>query len=143
MLGKLTRIMNLTEDEIINHPGLLVNVFDHMHRVLFWNKKCEEFFGIKSEEALGKTLEDLLPETRNNKKMIRLDEALSGKEIFITDDKHDTRQLYYTQIVLPLKNQNGKVVAAANIVRFIPDTNAIGKHKLTVNQDLRRAASNH
>jgi PAS domain-containing protein len=53
MLGQLTRIMNLTEDRIINHPALLVNVLDHQHRILFWNKKCEEFFGIKEEEALG------------------------------------------------------------------------------------------
>jgi len=118
MLGQLTRIMNLPEDKIINHPSLLVNVLDHQHRVLFWNKKCEEFFDIKEEEALGKRLEVLIPNTNDNPKMVRLSEALSGKQVFITDDKYDNKN-YYTQIVLPLKNQKGEVVAAVNIVRFI------------------------
>ena len=118
MLGQLIRILNLPEDRIINHPALLVNVLDHQHRILFWNKKCEDFFGIKEEEALGKRLEVLLPNSNNNPKMGRLSEALSGKPVFITDDKYDNKD-YYTQIVLPLKNQKGDVVAAVNIVRFI------------------------
>jgi len=118
MLGQLTRIMNLPEDRIINHPSLLVNVLDHQHRILFWNKKCEEFFDIKEEEALGKRLEVLIPNIYDNPKMVRLNEALSGKHVFITDDKYDNKN-YYTQIVLPLKNQKGEIVAAANIVRFI------------------------
>jgi len=119
MLGKLKRIMNLSGDEIINHPALLVNVFDHQHHVLFWNKKCEEFFGIKEEEALGKRFDDLLPDPQNNQRMARLDEALSGKYIFITDDKYDYKNYYFTQLVLPLKNQKEEVIAAVNIVRFI------------------------
>lgn len=125
MLGKIMRIMNLTENEIINHPTLLVNVVDQQHRILFWNKKCEEFFCIKEQEALGKRLEDLVPHIRGHKKMDRLDEALSGKEVFITDEKYDTKDYYYTQFIFPIKNHNGKVVAAANIVRFIPTTETI------------------
>jgi PAS domain-containing protein len=118
MLGQLTRIMNLPEDRIINHPSLLINVLDHQHRILFWNKKCEEFFDIKEEQALGNLLEVLIPNIYDNPKMVRLNEALSGKQVFITDDKYDNKN-YYTQIVLPLKNQKGEVVAAVNIVRFI------------------------
>ncbi len=129
MLGKLTRIMNLSEEEIINHPALLVNVFDHQHRALFWNKKCEEFFGIKEEEALGKRLEDMLPHTRESTKMARLDEALSGKPVFITDDKYDNKDYYYTQVVLPLKNQKEEVVAAVNIVRFVLSPTPVVEHE--------------
>jgi len=130
MLGKIMRIMNLTEDEIINHPNLLVNVIDQQHRILFWNKKCEEFFGIQGQEALGKLLEELLPYTGGNKKMARLDEALSGKEVFITDDKFDTKDYYYTQLVLPLMNQNGKVVAAVNIVRVMPAADSVAREEV-------------
>ena len=118
MMGQLTRIMNLPEDQIINHPDLLINVLDHEHLILFWNKKCEEFFGIKEEQALGKRLEVLLPNSNNNPKMVRLNEAFSGKQVFITDDQYDSKN-YYTQILLPLKNQKGDVTAVVNIVRFI------------------------
>jgi PAS domain S-box-containing protein len=120
MVGKLTRIMNLTEEEIIHHPALVVNVFDKQHRTLFWNKKCEQFFGIKEEEALGKRLEDLVPHVSGNPKMARLDDALSGKYVFISDEKYDNTDYHYTQVVLPLKNHKDEVVAAVNIVRLTP-----------------------
>ena len=132
MLGQLIRILNLPEDRIINHPALLVNVLDHQHRILFWNKKCEEFFGIKEEEALGKRLEVLIPNSNNNPKMGRLNEALSGKPVFITDDKYDNKD-YYTQIVLPIKNQKGDVVAAVNIVRFILSEGPVLNFKISKN----------
>lgn len=130
MLGQLTRIMNLPGDKIINHPSLLINVLDHQHRILFWNKKCEEFFGIKEEDALGERLEVLLPNSKNNPKMVRLNEALSGKPVFITDDKYDNKN-YYTQIILPLKNQKGDVVAVVNIVRFILSEEPILNFKIS------------
>jgi len=137
MLGKLTRIMNLSEDEIINHRDLLINVLDHEHRILFWNIKCEDFFGIKEEEALGKRIEDLLPHTRNYDKMARLDEALSGKHVFITDDKYDTKDCYYTQIIFPLKNHKEEVIAAVNIVRLTPSTKTVISQKVNETSEAR------
>ena len=117
MLPHVTRLMNLTEDEIKNHPELLVNAFDHQHRVLFWNSHCEKMFGISEEQALGKKLEDLIPGAEDNYKMIYLEKALSGESVYIADDRYERRNGHYSQIVLPLKNNNGKVVAAVNIVR--------------------------
>jgi PAS domain S-box-containing protein len=117
--------VNLTEDEIRNHPELLVNAFDHEHRVLFWNSHCEKMFGIKEEEALGKKLEDIVPQTRDNYKMKYLKKALSGEPVYIDNDQYEKRNGHYTQIVLPLKNNSGKVVAAVNIVRALPTTEPI------------------
>lgn len=118
MLAELSRLMNLTEEEITNHPRYLVNVFDPEHRILFWNKQCETFFGINEQKALGKMLEDVIPSTRSNSKMIRLEEALSGKDVYVADDKFDNCDCYYSQLVLPLKNESGKVIAAVNIVKI-------------------------
>jgi len=120
MLPHITRLMNLTEDEIKNHPKLLVNAFDHEHRILFWNAHCETFFGIKEQNALGKKLEDLVPNARHSNKMIYLEKALSGESVYIDNDKYEKGNGYYTQIVLPLKNNRGEVVAAVNIVRNLP-----------------------
>jgi len=120
MLPHITRLMNLTEDEIRNHPELLVNAFDHQHRVLFWNSHCERLFGIKEEEALGKKLEDLVPGITGNDKMIYLQRALCGESVYIDEDRYEKRNGHYAQIVLPLKNKKGKVIAAVNIVRTLP-----------------------
>jgi PAS domain S-box-containing protein len=122
MLPHITRLMNLTEDEIRNHPELLVNAFDHEHRILFWNAHCESLFGIKEQDALGKKLEDLVPGARDNNKMIHLEKALSGESVYIDNDKYEKKDGRYTQIVLPLKNNSGRVVAAVNIVRNLPTT---------------------
>jgi PAS domain S-box-containing protein len=120
MLPHITRLMKLSEDEIKNHPELLVNAFDHEHRVLFWNAHCETLFGIKEQDALGKKLEDLVPGARDNNKMIYLEKALSGESVYIDNDKYEKKDGRYTQIVLPLKNKRGQVVAAVNIVRNLP-----------------------
>ena len=120
MLPHITRLMNLTENEIKNHPELLVNAFDHEHRVLFWNAHCEILFGIKEQDALGKKLEDLVPGSRDHNKMIYLEKALSGESVYIDNDKYEKKNDYYTQIVLPLKNSRGQVVGAVNIVRNLP-----------------------
>jgi len=119
MLACIARALNLTEEEVLDHPELLINAFDDEHRVLFWNKKCEEYFGISECEALGNLLEDVVPHARDNPKMKILESALLGKTVFVADNKYDKKNARYTQIVLPLKDSSGKVVAAVNIVRTI------------------------
>lgn len=116
MLKNIAAILNMSEDEIKNHPHLLVNAFDQEHRILFWNKRCQEYFGIDAEQATGKTLEELFPSIRSNKKMNHLERALSGFPVYIADDKYDRKEGYYDQVVLPLKDGDGKVFAAMNVV---------------------------
>ena len=106
----------MTIDEIRFHNRLLVNAFDQEHRVLFWNKRCEILFGISEEAALGKQLEDLLPWTRDHEKIIYLNNALRGEPIYVADDKYEFNNQYYDQVILPLKDNNGEVFAALNIV---------------------------
>lgn len=130
MLASIARVLNLTEEEVLHHPHLLINAFDDEHRVLFWNKNCEEYFGISECRALGNLLEDIVPHARDNPKMKILDSALLGKTVFVADNKYDKRNARYTQIVLPLKDSKGKVVAAVNIVRTIQDTDDDWVNKL-------------
>jgi PAS domain-containing protein len=120
MIEYISAVMSITAEEVINHPIFLVNAFDQHHRVLFWNKKCEQYFSISPEQAINEILEDLVPHARNNPKMKLLDKALSGKTVFVAEDKYDRKDGLYTQIVLPLKNESGEVVAAVNIVSDVP-----------------------
>ena len=106
---------------MIYHPELLINALDEEHRVLFWNKKCEEYFGIRDDHAMGRILEELIPATRNNPNMRHLDTALSGKTVFVAKNKYDRKNAHYSQILLPVTDGGGKVVAAINIVRTLED----------------------
>ena len=112
----------LSEEEVIHHPELLINALDKEHRVLFWNKKCEEYFGISDDHAIGKILEELIPSTRNHPKMKYLETALSGKTVFVAKNKYDRKNAHYSQILLPLKDGAGKVLAAINFVRTIEES---------------------
>ena len=116
MLEAISKLMNLSEDEILHHPHVLVNVFDQQHKILFWNDQCERYFGISKQEAVGKRMEDLFPAVENNKKMVYLHQALSGLPVYVPDDRFERKEGYYDQVLFPLKDDAGNVVAAVNIV---------------------------
>ena len=122
MLSSIARLLNISEQEVTHHPDLLINAFDDEHRILFWNKNCEEYFGITSEQATGQILEHLLPNTRHNPKMKWLDKAFSGKTVLVADGKYDKKNARYSQIVLPLKDNEGNVIAVINLVRTLRGT---------------------
>jgi PAS domain-containing protein len=119
MLSSIARLLDISEQQVMDHPDLLINAFDREHRILFWNKRCEEYFDIKSDQAIGQILEDLIPSTRNHPKMKCLERAFSGKTVLVANDKYDRKNARYSQIVLPLKDDNGNVIAVINLVRTL------------------------
>ncbi|MBK7036695.1 MAG: PAS domain S-box protein [Bacteroidetes bacterium] len=46
---------------IENDPSMIV-VYDENLHIITWNKKSEEFSGLKKEEVLGKSTFDVFPE---------------------------------------------------------------------------------
>jgi PAS domain S-box-containing protein len=122
MVSQITQILHLSEEEIRDHPKLLVNAFDHQHRVWFWNKECEKYFGIAEEHALGRTLEDLFPNFCTNPKLDYMKRALSGECIYDADGRFQKNDLFYTQLVLPIKNKDGAIIGIVNIVRPSSDS---------------------
>jgi PAS domain-containing protein len=119
MLSSIARLLDISEHQVMHHPDLLINAFDLEHRILFWNKKCEEYFDITSDQAVGQILEDLIPDTRNHPKMKCLERAFAGKTVLVADDKYDRKNARYSQIVLPLKDGDGSVIAVINLVRTL------------------------
>lgn len=118
MLEYITSHLSLSLEEIRDHPEWLINAFDHNHQILLWNKKCEDFFKIDEASALGRKLEDILPYTKGNEKMVYLQRALSGIPIHILNDRFSNRKEIYEQRLIPIRDQQNKVIAALNIVSF-------------------------
>jgi len=135
MLRYITNLLKMSEEEIINHPALLVNVLDKDYHILFWNKQCEQLFGVKEEEALGKKFENIIPFTPDSTKMKRLHEAFAGETVYIEDDKIENNDYYYSQVVMPVRNSTGKVIAALNIVRKMPVSDQTANSGFTVFPD--------
>jgi PAS domain S-box-containing protein len=116
MLGRITTIMDMTEEEIKNHPHLLVNVLDQEYRVLFWNMQCEQYFGITEAEALGNKIEDLLPGIMQNKKIDFVKRGLAGEPVYLVNVNYDRKVGSYDWVILPLKKEDGPVFAVLNII---------------------------
>ena len=57
----LEEFLHLTHEDAENHPEILINAFDKEHRIVFWNKRAEIYFGINKPAAIGKKLEALIP----------------------------------------------------------------------------------
>ena len=122
MIAAITNIigetLHLSTEEAQNTKDVLINALDQEHRILFWNKKAEEYFGIDKNSAIGHRLEDIIPSTRTNEKMMHLRRALAGTPVHIAKDRYERTYGYYEQWILPVKKE-GIIVAALNIVRDI------------------------
>jgi PAS domain S-box-containing protein len=116
MLERITRIMNMTGEEIKNHPHLLVNVLDQEYRVLFWNRQCERYFGITEAEALDNKIEDLLPGIMQNEKIDFVKRAFAGAPLYLVNLNYERKVGSYDWVVLPLKKEDGSVFAVLNII---------------------------
>lgn len=99
----------------------IVNAFDVDHRVLFWNKGCEDLFKIKREQAIGRVLEDLLPYVKTDRRNDVFYRAFRGQKIHVLKEKYKFSEGYYEQKIIPLKDEAGKVYAVVNLVRALPD----------------------
>lgn len=120
-MEELSSLLGMSIEEIRGHSELLINVLDHEHRILFWNKRCEVHFGVEAEAALGRRFEDVVPFFKRHEKLGHIDRALLGKEVLILNDHYQLSNGRYEQRVIPIKDQYGKVTAALTIVKTITE----------------------
>ena len=115
-MKSFSELTGLSLEEMQHHPTLIINAFDREHNVLFWNDLCARHFGIPSEEAIGKKLEEILPWTKTDEKLLYIDRALMGKPLQVMRVPYRLKPGYYEQRVFPVKDNKGNVFAALNLV---------------------------
>lgn len=109
-------MIGLSLDEMQAHPSLIINAFDHKHIILFWNNRCASHFGIPPEEAVGKKLEDVLHWVKWGENLRHIDRALMGKNMQVIKVPFRMKAGFYEQRIFPVKDKEGNIVAALNIV---------------------------
>ena len=91
-----------------------------------WNVGAERLFGYRAEEAIGRPITFLLPPERIHEEAEILDRLLSGERVEHLETVRvakDGRRLDVSVTVSPLREQDGRVVGAAKILRDITDRN--------------------
>ena len=126
----LAKAFGATLDEMQKHAFFIINAFDHQHTILFWNDKCAAHFRIRPEEAIGRKLEEVLAWVKEDEKLVYIDRALWGKKMQVIKVPYRMKNGHYEQHILPVKNGQGQVIAALNIVAEMQDSLLIPAFKL-------------
>ncbi len=132
--AKLAAIVESSDDAIIGKTldGVITS----------WNKGAEKLYGIKSEEAIGRSIEMLFPPERSAELRDIL-QRLARAEVIeqleterLTKDGH---QLAVSLTISPIKDENGRVRGASTIARDITERKRAAKELSTSKQNLEQA----
>jgi PAS domain S-box-containing protein len=106
---------------IIDSSLILVTVFDTEKRIISFNKKCEEVFGLKKENVLGKLFEDVFPAIKTSKTYTNLERALAGETFHESSYRSVVNNNYYESYFVSLKDKNDQVYAVLMTAHDITD----------------------
>lgn len=112
--AKLAAIVESSEDAIASKDlnGIITS----------WNASAERMFGYKAEEIIGKSILLIIPPEMHKDEDMILGKVRRGERLehFETVRLHKNGQRVYVSLtVSPLKDESGKVIGAAKIVRDI------------------------
>ena len=110
------------ETVIENDPAMLA-VYDTNLMVIVWNKKSEEFTGVKKEEILGKYLFSIFPEYNNEQWLTKYNSVLNdGKSVHCPRFEAKRKKGCMESWLIPLKNTEHQIIGVLGITRDITET---------------------
>lgn len=106
---------------IINSTPDLVGAYDTDFRIIAFNKACEDFFNIKSEDVVGKVFTEVFPAAKGGQGENDLRLAFQGETIHNAIYRSPITGKYYENFISPLKDETGKIYAAVAIAHDITE----------------------
>ena len=109
--------------------------------VTSWNRSAEKLFGYKAEEIVGKHITLIIPPELHHDEDMILSKIRRGEKIhhFETIRLHKNGERVEVSLTIsPIKDDDGRVIGAAKIVRNITETNKI-ERALRVTEKLAAA----
>jgi PAS domain S-box-containing protein len=121
-------------EAVVNSSFVLIAVFDTNLRFIAFNRKCEEEFGLKREQVLGKEYLDVMPVSKGSPTHQALLKALQGEIVHNTRFVSNVSREYYESYTVPLRNQKNEIYAilltAHNITEIVEASEKIGQANL-------------
>lgn len=123
---------------VVNSSLILTAVFDTELRLIAYNDKCEEEFGIKREQVLGKKVDDVLPQVKGTLTYNSIVRALQGEFVHNPQYRSSVTGDFYESFMRPLRNEEGEIYAALmtahNINAFVMSTAELQKRNTDLEQ---------
>lgn len=112
------------QSELLEAVGQALIATDMKRIIRYWNKAAKNLFGFSAEEALGKTIDELLPSEFCQDQLDKLSERLiSGESWFGETDivNHDGNLVSVIVTHNPVLNKDGKFIGAISVYTDISD----------------------
>jgi PAS domain S-box-containing protein len=108
-------------DQILSQITDAVACFDLERRLIYWNRTAEKVYGFSSEEALGKTPEELFRYTLSeNKTVDELREIIKQEGVYVTLNEHKDKNeetLYIESHTSYLRGNNEEIIGTMVVIR--------------------------
>ncbi len=113
-------------DTVLEASEEIITIADHQHKVLYWNKKAEAFYGIRKKDILGHDLKSFFPS------LVLTKVLASGKSVF--EAYHQPKPGLYVLInSLPIKI-GSKLLGGVSLERDITEM-------VNLNRELNKATT--
>ena len=89
----------------------IMAVYDKDTRVISFNRACENLYHLKQEDVLGKTYNEIFPNTQHNPFFKDLKRALNGEFVHAAKFKSPITGKYMETFFVPLRDNNNNVYA--------------------------------
>jgi PAS domain S-box-containing protein len=127
-------------EAVVNSSLVLIAVFDTDMRLIGYNDKCEEEFGLTREQVLGRKFEEVMPQVKGTLTYQSILRAFKGEFIHNAQYRSWMTGEFYESYMRPLRNENGEIYAVLmtshNINGFIEANAELQKR----NEDLEQFA---
>lgn len=123
---------------VVNSSLVLIAVFDVEMRLIGYNDKCEEEFGLTRQQVLGKKFNEIMPMVKGTLTYDSINRALQGEFVHKPQYRSSVTGYFYESFTRPLKNDRGEIYAALmtahNITPFVLSTNELQKRNTDLEQ---------
>lgn len=100
--------IRLVENIIELMPGRVIVMDRHMNYV-YWNRKCEEHYGIKKEAVIGKNILEFSPGFYDDPHYNEFKKTLSGEVVSLTAQLNSGNEPHLEGLLYPVKDNDNKI----------------------------------
>jgi len=112
---------------LLNSPAEAIVYSDREGLIRFWNAGAERVFGFTTEEALGQSLDIIIPERQRQRHWEGYDEVMktgvsrygSGDLLSVPALRKDGGRISVEFTIVPLKDADGAMLGMASVMRDV------------------------
>ena len=126
--------------ELLNDHSIdAIIAIDTAYNVIAWNKTASLIYGVSKTQAIGKSVFQLIPSLKQDDETFNaIKIALSGSTTFVSASKLFTHRQHKENHFIPLKNNDGILIGAMNIVHDVAHRIKAEQQLQNLNEELER-----